>query len=135
MSPAHELALHLETEGVGDFAAEVGWSLNVSREPVKPDTVVTLYDTGGFDPLQVEIDLRQPTIQVRVRSKNYAEAIAKHQEIYDLLALPTARDIGSHHYLGIWLQGDIAGIGLDDNNRQLVTANYRINRQSLGVLT
>lgn len=133
MSPADELAQHLAAEGVGAFGANSGWAIGVSREPPKPDTAITLYDTGGLDPLALDIDLRQPTIQVRVRGRVYAEAFAKQEEIRDLLAGPTHRTIGEHHYVGIWLRGDFIGIGRDDNDRHLITANYHINRQPIGV--
>ena len=132
MSPAHELALHLEANGIGDFAGSSGWVINVSREPPKPDTSITLYDTGGFDPLQVDIDFKAPTIQVRVRTRSYPDAYDKHEAIFQLLCIPLERTIGDHHYVGIWRQGEVADIGRDDNDRHLLTANYRINRQLLG---
>lgn len=135
MSPAYEIAQHLQAHGIGTFGAESGWSINVSREPPAPDKTVTLYDTGGLDVIQVDADLRAPFIQVRVRSRNYLEAFDKHEAIYQLLAVPMEQEIGEHHYIGIWRQGDIADLGRDDNDRHLITANYRINRQSLGEST
>lgn len=137
MSPATELAHFLEASAVGVFGgdSEATWSINVAREPVQPVNAVTLYDTGGGDPIQIDIGLRAPTIQVRVRSADYEAAMAKQEEIRTLLADPTHRQIGDSHYVGIWLQGDILAIGRDDHDRHLLTANYRINRQTLGVLS
>ncbi len=135
MSPAHELALHLDDQNVGTFAGTASWSISVAREAVRPDDTITIYDTGGFDVVEEGIGLRAPTIQVRVRGRNYAAMYDKHMEIYDLLVVPLERTIGDHHYVGIWSQGDVADIGRDDNDRFLLTANYRINRQPLGEST
>jgi hypothetical protein len=138
MSPARELAEHLKDAGiVPAVGGSAPWSVHVSREPPNPDAVVTLYDTGGFDAVLIdEADiLSHPTIQVRVRCRNYDDGYAKHEAIKDELVLPTHRVIGDHRYVGIYPQGDITGIGRDDQDRQLITANYRILRQSTGVST
>jgi hypothetical protein len=137
MSPAHELALHLAANGVGTFAGVngSGWSINVSREPAKPTDCITIYDTGGLDPLEIEVGSMQATVQVRVRSKVYADCYTKQREIYDLLVPPVSRVIGSHEYVGIYPQGDIADLGRTENDLFVLTANYRVNRNHNGVLT
>lgn len=131
MTPAKDIADMLVSSGVGVFAAESGWSINVSREPVSPDTAITIYDTGGGPDVNVDINMRQPTIQVRVRGYDYPEAYAKHEEIRSALCIPTFRDQGDHRYVGVWMQSDILSIGRDDNDRHLLTANYRIERMPL----
>jgi len=128
MSAAHELALYLAGENVGAFAGQSGWSVNVSREPVSPDDAVTLYDTGGPQPINYSIELRRPTIQVRVRSKSYTDAMDKQNEIFGILNQIKDQAIGDHTYLGVHLSTEILSIGRDDNDRHLLTANYQINR-------
>jgi hypothetical protein len=137
MSPAHELALHLAASGVGTFAGVNGsaWSINVSREPAKPANCITVYDTGGLDPLEIGIGSMQPTIQVRVRCQEYPEGYAKHREIYELLVPPVSRIIGGHEYVGIFPQGDIGDLGRTDNDLFVLTANYRVNRNHNGAST
>lgn len=124
MSPAHQLALYLDAEGVGTFAEDI----HVSREPVSPDNVVTLYDTGGSAPANYDIELRQPTIQVRVRNTSYPNAVAKQEEIFEILNAIKTQVIGTSTYLGVWMTTDIISIGRDDNDRHLLTANYQVQR-------
>lgn len=132
-STAHDIALYLEAQGFGTFAGTTSWAINVSREPNSPDDAITVYDTGGGEALP-DITLYEPTIQVRVRSQSYTDAYAKAEAIRDLLILPTTRTLGASSdtfYIGIWLQSDILSIGRDDNDRHLLTTNYRIQRQPL----
>ena len=124
MSPAHELALYLESEGVGTFAQDI----HVSREPAAPDNVVTIYDTGGSAPANYDIELRQPTIQVRVRNTSYPNAVAKQEEIFAILNAIKTQVIEGSTYLGVWMTTDILSIGRDDNDRHLLTANYQVQR-------
>ncbi|MCW5678455.1 MAG: hypothetical protein KIT65_10975 [Xanthobacteraceae bacterium] len=130
MSPAHLLALYLAQNGVGTFGGSAKWSISVSREPVDPPEAVTIYDTGGDGPDTDELDLLGPTIQVRVRGPNYAEAYAKQEEIRDLLILdqpvivtPEGATVPAE-FIGIVMQSDILAIGRDENDRHLLTANY-----------
>lgn len=129
MSPAEEIAQHLADNGIGARAGDGVWGIHVSQEPDSPDDVVTVYDTGGLDPIQVDIDLRQPTIQIRVRGSLHSDVRSTHDSIYSILDAVQGAEIESHHYIGIWIQGDIIDIGRDDNDRFRATANYRINRQ------
>lgn len=130
-STAKEIMQYLADNGVGAIAATSGWSLGVSREIERPDTAITLYDTGGGEP-NPDIELYESTFQVRVRGRDYLAAYDKQQEIRDLLILPTVRQLGENgltRYIGIWMQSDILNIGRDDNDRILLTANYRVQRQ------
>lgn len=141
MSPAHELALYLEAQGVGAFGGNDPWSIHVSRSPEQPADVVVLYDTAGGDPIVADgADLRQPGIQVRVRSFDYAEAFEVQEEIRTILAAPLAvdggevleREIGDARYVAINPVGDMISLGRDENDRQVIVANYRCIRQPLG---
>lgn len=132
-SPAHDVAVYLADQGVGTFGGNLGWSINVSREPDKPDRCVTLYDTGGAEAF-AEIKLFTPSFQVRVRAETggYAAAYDKQAEIRDLLIDLQNTELGvsnETYYLGIWLEGEIISVGRDDNDRHILTANYRAERQ------
>ena len=128
MSAAHELALYLATEGVGAFGGSGDWGLHVSREPFAPDNVITLYDTGGGPAPNYNLQLREPTIQVRTRSISYASGFAKQESIFALLNAIKTQQISGRSYIGVWIIGEILSIGRDDNDRHLLTANYRIQR-------
>jgi hypothetical protein len=125
-SPAKDIADKLQALVIGTF----GTNIFVSEEPKNPNDCVTIYDTGGSgDAAFADIELYQPTIQVRVRNKTYPLAYAKQEQIRDALIIPITFTINSAVYLGIWLQSDIISLGRDDNNRYILTANYRIERQ------
>jgi minor capsid protein len=138
-SPAVELAQFLDSEGiVDDFGGDGPFSVHVSREPDQPDDVVTLYDTGGGDPASLDgIELRRPTIQVRVRARDYEAAYEQQAAIFEKLAQPHAvddgepleRTIGSARYLSVNLIADILSLGRDENDRHRLVANYQIERQ------
>ena len=121
MSRAYTLAQYLDAQNAGEWAASSGWSLSVSREPARPDTTITLYDTGGGPPLTDGLDVFEPTIQVRVRSYDYLQAFSKHEEIRDLF-----HNDDLAPFQGVTMTSDIISIGRDDNDRFLLTANYQI---------
>lgn len=135
-SAADELARYLEEQGIGIFGGDADWSIHVDREPLSPESVVTLYDTGGPPELVLEPEIRQPTIQVRVRGRTYAEAYEMQERISRILTQPGEQDayereIGGSRYLSIVRTSDIMSIGRDDNDRVRLTANYQTMRQPL----
>lgn len=138
-TPAVELAQFLADNGIGQRGGNTQWSVHVSREPAAPDDVVTLYDTGGGEPPSIDTNLRDFVLQVRVRSADYVQGMARHQLIFDLFAQPNAaalgqaleRNIGLHRYVGIWVAGEVTHIGRDENDRFLITANYELHRKPL----
>lgn len=140
-SPATELADYMAANGIGLRGGDTQFSIHVSREPINPDDVITLYDTGGDAPVAISDELRSRTIQVRIRTvaAGYVAAMAKHQQIFELLAQPAIEDtadpiernIGAHRYTGIWLVGEITPIGRDENDRHLIVANYDTHLQPL----
>lgn len=101
-----------------------------NEEPASPNNCVTIYDTGGSDPA-LPGELFLPTIQVRVRDLIYSDAYAKQEQIMLALCVPTEFEINGARYVGVWQQGDITSIGRDENNRYILTANYRIERHQL----
>lgn len=101
-----------------------------NEEPAAPNDVVTIYDTGGGDPFS-EIELYDTTIQIRVRNVSYESAYALHDTIRRALIAPTSFEINGTKYIGVWNVGDIISLGKDQNNRSILTTNYRIERQPL----
>ena len=102
----------------------------VGEEQAAPNDCVTVYDTGGGDPF-ADIELYEPSVQIRVRNLKYADGYALQQEIRKALIVPTSFEINGTHYIGVWNVGDIMSLGKDQNNRSVLTANYRIERQPL----
>lgn len=128
-SPAVELAHYLAAEGVtAPFGSNEVWSVHVSREPVAPAEVVTLYDTPGANAELIADELKVSGLQVRTRSRDYDEGYAHHVAIFRALAVPRERVIGLHRYVSIAPAGDILSLGRDENDRFLLTANYAVER-------
>lgn len=125
-SPAHDIALLLESAGVGSLPwSGSGWSVGAHLEPDAPDNAVTVYDTGGLVPDTDELDMKRPSFQVRVRSLSYADAYAKQVQIRDILILSDPVQAATSVFVGIQMSSDILFIGRDEKNRHLLTANYQ----------
>lgn len=123
-SPARDIANFLVFEAVETICF-------VNEEPASPNDCVTIYDTGGADPMVVD-DIYSPTIQIRVRNLDSQSAYAKQYQIRDILVAEKNRIINSTDYIAMWLQGDIISIGRDENNRYILTSNYRLMRSKNG---
>lgn len=145
-SPADHVADYLESLGllavavvpepavrirtVEDMVASSSeaWRGFVGTEPTDPDNCVTVYDTGGAQ-ATADVPLYDPTIQIRVRARNYGAGYSKALELRDALTGPTGFLLDGWHYAGFWIVSDVAKIGRDDNNRELFTVNFRAMRQ------
>jgi len=133
MNPAsQDLKDILVGAGVGTFAGTSGWAIYISQEPASPDEVVTLYDSGGPEPLYLmdDTDLFRPNLQARIRGAagGYLEAWAKAQEVADTLGHLAPQTIGGTWYAGVWQQTEVTFLRYDDNNRPVLTVNFRIRR-------
>lgn len=113
--------------GVGSFNASSGWSIHIGREPMEPDTCITIASTGGL-PSNPAYLLDFPNVQIRVRGRasSYQDAEAKVQEVKDaLLGLPS-QDLNGDRWVSITQLTDIVHIGFDDNSRPLFTVNLAL---------
>ena len=124
-SPAHDLVLYLAGQGVGTWPG----TLAVHVEPADPENVVTLYDTGGQGPDTDQLDLMQPTFQVRVRNKDPVANYEMQARIRDLLMLPGRIVTADSAFVMITPSSDIASLGIDDTGRFLTTLNYSAIRE------
>jgi hypothetical protein len=126
-SPARDTAAYLVTQGVtGAFGGASGFPVYVGREPLEPVDVVTCYDTGGG--AGALIDLRRPTVQVRVRAADYDAGWQKINAIFEALSAPTMVAVPDATIL-VWAQAsDVSFIGRDDKDRPIFTANFEVLR-------
>jgi hypothetical protein len=124
-SPAVSIARHLAANGFGAFGAQAGWSIHAGFEPAKPDTTITVFDTGGEEPDTDQRD-RRPTLQVRVRGPSYDDAYTKLDDIAYFLANARPVVLDGTRYTGFSITSDIAGLGQDDNKRHQFTVNFRV---------
>lgn len=128
-SPAKDTADYLETGAIGVVGGSADWAIFVSDEPASPANCITIYDTGGA-PLSPDERLWQHQIQVRVRAIAYAAGYDKMSAIRDWLAATNKGVIvGGSHYVGYWVQSDIASIGKDQQNKHILVCNFRLSRE------
>lgn len=127
MSPAQDTAQALTlSRVVGEQGGTADWAVFIGREPLVPENVVTVYDTGGGP--SVLVDLRKPTVQVRVRATEYLDGWLRSNEAYKALVEPVTPSTVD----GITLQwistSEVAFIGRDDADRCIFTCNYQLLR-------
>ena len=127
-SPAGMVAERLVDLSIGSLGSSTGWSINVSREPVLPDQCITVYDTGGGQHDTDQLDISYPTFQVRVRAGVYPDAFAKAVAIRSALQGSTFTVEGLS-FEDVAVATDIADLGKDDQNRSLLTINFRAMMQ------
>ncbi len=126
MSTAFHMARLLEANGLGTFAGTNAWAIAVAMEPEKPVKMITLYDTGGAGPDTAEMDIDRCEFQVRVRALNYVEAFVKMRAVRAfLLSAVAITTVDSVAYKGIYVTSDILSTGKDDNDRFILTCNFR----------
>lgn len=124
-STAHNVALYLATNAVGTFGGATEYSIHVGAEPASPAKVITIYDTPGGEMDTDDLSLMRPSFQVRVRTTNYLEGIAKQEEIRNLLVMPYGVTMNGNEYILVAQTSDIATIGRDEEGRQVFVSNYR----------
>lgn len=128
-SPARDIVDYIVAQSLGTLGAASGWGVYLAKEPTAPNTTITVYDTGGFNP-DIETGGYRPTVQVRVRAHDYVTAYAKAAAIQAALLAPKGFTQGGTHYVGVWQEGDITTLGYDENDRILLVANYSIYREA-----
>lgn len=127
-APAREIAAILAGAGLGVLGAASGWGVYAFREPDEPETVVTVYDTGGTDSVnEPDTGVIQPTIQIRTRALLYDSAYAKQLSARDALMLsPVSVAITDGFIVGVWPTSGILPLGPDEKGRHRLVSNYRL---------
>jgi hypothetical protein len=96
--------------------------------PDEEDVAVLVTDSGGFDPLALEVVYDKPTVQVLVRAKSYSQGYSLIKACASFLHKKTDETINSTRYIAIWQMSDIISLGTDDSKRNLLSVNFRIHR-------
>lgn len=106
-----------------------GTNLFISKMPESPNTCYCIYDTGGGEP-EANYEYDTPTMQILARGNKggYRSAWSALKDIRDELHGSYGETWNGTRYIGIWCQSDILFAGYDDNNRPLLTVNFRIHR-------
>lgn len=117
------------SDAIGIYGASSGWAISIAREPEKPSTAITLYDTGSWGPPSPVLQEDYSSLQVRVRGakQGYEDAYAKALAVREVLHAYHGTVNGTR-YSAIFAMTDITHIGWDDQARPLLTTNYRAIR-------
>ena len=116
----------------------VGVSMTKTFMPDAPDTLTTLYETGGFSPVHYfstgqTRDVERPSLQVIARSTSYQVARTNIEEVFTLLdgihdrGLPTTT--GTHYQSIDAIQSPFS-LGRDENERWRLAVNFTITKST-----
>lgn len=127
VNPLEHLADLLVAASVGARAAQSGWGIFAGKAPLTPDTVITLYNTGGLVPNPKWL-LDYPSIQAIIRGAKSGGAATydKAREVRDTLLGCDSQTINGERLVAINMVGDIATLGFDDNNREMYSVNFSL---------
>jgi len=117
----------LVTAGVGTFNASSGWSINIGRSPVTPDTIILITETGGL-PSNPAYLLDFPNVQVKVRgnASGYLAALNKMHEVNDVLLGLPSQDVNGDRWDSITQLTNVAHLGYSENQQPLFAGNYAL---------
>lgn len=108
---------------------EEGTNLLIGQTQNEPDTLVTIFNTGGVTP-DKDLPTARPTFQVRTRAVSYEEASELIHEIVALLHnkynFKVENDANYNYVYSCNLLGEPAYIGLDEHERSEFTANFNL---------
>ena len=123
--PSDAVRTILETNSIGTFASHTGWGIYIGITPNEPNTIISIFDTGGLAP-DPALDINYPGFQIVVRSdtNDYTGGWAKAQQIKDkLLGLPS-QTINGDVWAAITMNSDILYLGQDDLFRSMFSLNF-----------
>jgi len=120
--PLDNLAKYLEDNDIGTLATD----LFKAYLPDKPNSIVVVYDTGGFEP-DVYLPTGVPTFQIYVRSVDYTTGKAKVDKIVALVNRKANLQLvsGGVYFYYMTLMSEPVHIGRDSNERDEFSINVR----------
>jgi len=107
-------------------------NLFVGREPVEPDTCVTIFDTYGFPPLLTlsgNGGYYYPSVQIRVRGNDYLTGWNLIQDIRTVLHGKAGETWNATLYTVIYCSSGPALLDWDENNRPRFIINFNLQRR------
>ena len=131
----NDIAIYLE----GNSTLVLGVDLTLALMPENPNTVTTIYETGGSGPLNAFSTgggtrvYEQPSIQIITRSTSYQTARNIQETVFTVLdgvnnqAFPTT---SGTHYGSIDAVQSPFPLGRDKNNRFKVGVNFDVLKVS-----
>ena len=125
----YEIALILESSGIGTFATDIF----CSKEPNTPDNCVIVYRTGEIPDDVLETTHRSNEIYsftILVKNIDYLTAWARMEECYANLHKQSKTLIGGNweKYYKIWSVNTANDLKRDTHNRTIVSADFECLR-------
>jgi len=117
------LANFLESQGIGT----VGTNIFTNRLPENPDEAVAIFEYSGRAPVMIlsgDIVIEQPSVQVLVRTKSFAESESLIYQIRDLITDLCNINLDNLYILGILPLGTPAVLERDNENRIIMFCNF-----------
>lgn len=100
----------------------------LGQEPDTPNTVITIYDTGGDAPNPKWL-LDFPTIQIRSRSKQYSTAYSNLINCRDIILGIDKLVVSTTTYVGFQQSTGVLGLGKDEKDRYMLSINFNVTRE------
>ena len=130
-APSVDIADMLVAES--SLSLAIGDDLFVGKEPTSPDNCVTIIDSYGYPP-QLTIagqgeDYYYPTVDIRVRNKDYRAGMDLIQDIVTVLHGRHGEVWNGTTYTLIKCSSSPAMLGWDDNGKVRFTTNFEIQRR------
>lgn len=111
----------------------IGTDLSAMAWLEKVDEQVIVIDTGSID-RDLALQSEQPTFQILARGEKGADLKVTHDKlraIHEFLLPLGTTEINGEDYLSFFPVGAPTGIGRDENDRAVFTANYSTFRNPL----
>lgn len=102
----------------------------IGEQPDEPNTVITIYDTGGRES-NPKWRIDYPEIQVRVRDESYETAYSIINDIRGKILGKESIVKGDYVYVGFYTIGGIIAMPKDDKRRSSFVLNFSITREPL----
>jgi len=133
-APSEDIKDYLEAYGESSgLGLDYADTLFIGKEPEKPMTCATIFDTSSFPPQLLldgdEADVYEyPNIQIRVRHKTYLEGWELLQSIVIALHGVNHTTVNGTLYTLIRCTSGPTLLDWDDNGRARFIANFNIQR-------
>ena len=107
--------------------SSIGATAYASNMPDTPDTCIAVIDGPGGAP-EAKYVLDRPTVQVKVRAKEYNNAYSVMEAVKSEIHGSYNVIEGGARYIQILAQGGIMSLGYDKAQRAILVLNFAIQR-------
>ena len=127
-APSVDIAELLESSSSG-LGLTIGTNLFIDTAPASIDKCITIIDTSGVSP-ELNYIYERVGIQLLQRGLKfgYVDAYNTLQSVKVYLHGKNDITLSGTRYILIFVVSDILSLGYDDNNRPLLSCNFRIHR-------